>query len=84
MGQEMQRSYKALSHAFHPDKSSSIYDSEAVQEFFVQIKHAHNILTDPILCPAYDAAGLTADQLVLKSQTQVATEQVRRKQKEQQ
>ena len=79
---DIQRSYKALSRTFHPDKlsrlsSASVFEDEKfdeedisaqAQEIFVRIKLAHDVLTDRILRLAYDYDGFSAVSLVMRSQ----------------
>lgn len=54
---DIQRSYKHLSRAFHPDKQPPGLKREEAQTAFVDFKVAHDILTDPVLRQAYDDHG---------------------------
>ena len=54
---DIQRSYKHLSRAFHPDKQPPGPKREEAQTAFVEFKVAHDILTDPVLRQAYDDHG---------------------------
>lgn len=56
-----------LSRVFHPDKSP--LQTEHAQTTFVAIKHAHDVLMDPILRLAYDYGGLPAVALIKRSQS---------------
>ena len=54
---DIQRSYKHLSRAFHPDKQPDPKRREEAQATFVEFKVAHDILVDPVLRQAYDDHG---------------------------
>ena len=54
---DIQRSYKHLSRAFHPDKQPDPGKREDAQATFVEFKVAHDILVDPVLRQAYDDHG---------------------------
>jgi curved DNA-binding protein CbpA len=53
---EIEKSYKLLSRSFHPDKQPNSNRDQA-QEYFVQLKGAYDILTDPVQKFALDHFG---------------------------
>jgi len=55
--ESLQKSYKHLSRAFHPDKQPQASDCEAAQQVFVEFKNAYDILMDPVLRQTYDEHG---------------------------
>ncbi|KAL7581748.1 hypothetical protein ACA910_022285 [Epithemia clementina (nom. ined.)] len=71
----IQRSFKRLSRNFHPDKRRSSDDKESAEDFFVAIKLAHDILSDPVLRLAYDHGGLVAVDIIRRSHLSASQQQ---------
>ena len=71
----IQRSFKRLSRTFHPDKRRSPDDKSNAETFFVAIKLAHEILSDPVLRLAYDHGGLVAVDIVRRSHLSASQQQ---------
>ena len=69
--EEIQRSYKQLSKTFHPDRRLP-GDKEDAEDFFVLIKKAHDVLSDPVLRLAYDHGGLVAVDIIKRSQVKAS------------
>lgn len=69
---DVQRAYKSLSRHFHPDKRLSAADKENAEAIFVQIKQAHDVLSDRVLRFAYDHGGMIAVELVKQSQARAS------------
>lgn len=69
---DVQRAYKSLSRHFHPDKRLAAADKENAEAIFVQIKQAHDILSDRVLRFAYDHGGRIAVELVKRSQARAS------------
>jgi curved DNA-binding protein CbpA len=53
----IQKTYKLLSRAFHPDKHAPGPTRDKAQEIFVSFKNAYDILSDPVQRQAYDDLG---------------------------
>jgi curved DNA-binding protein CbpA len=85
--EDVQRSYKLLSRAFHPDRQvQHAVTHNPEQAFFVQIKQAHEILSDDVLRLVYDHTGMAGLMLVKLSQAKHSREapaHVRKQPKEQ-
>jgi DnaJ domain len=64
----IQRNFKQLSRAYHPDKSIA-EKQEIAQQSFVAIKTAADVLSDPVYRIAYDCGGEIAVTLIKRSQT---------------
>ena len=71
----IQRSFKRLSRNFHPDKRRSADDKTSAEDFFVAIKLAHDILSDPVLRLAYDHGGLVAVDILRRSHLSASQQQ---------
>eukprot|EP00521_Asterionellopsis_glacialis_P010014 CAMPEP_0195289384 /NCGR_PEP_ID=MMETSP0707-20130614/5683_1 /TAXON_ID=33640 /ORGANISM="Asterionellopsis glacialis, Strain CCMP134" /LENGTH=649 /DNA_ID=CAMNT_0040349377 /DNA_START=109 /DNA_END=2058 /DNA_ORIENTATION=- len=65
--ESIQRSYKILSRAFHPDKQPPGEARESAQEVFISFKNAYDILTDSVQRQAYDEHGFYGVNVVKKS-----------------
>ncbi|KAL3902873.1 MAG: hypothetical protein SGARI_005637, partial [Bacillariaceae sp.] len=57
--EDIHRSYRTLSTTFHPDKlpTSATADREEIQQTFLDLKSAHEVLIDPVLRLTYDHYG---------------------------
>ena len=79
--EEIQKSFKALSNSYHPDKLQSSYspeDREHIQHIFLEIKRAKDILIDPVLRLAYDDYGDEGVDLIRRIQQHRREQETRR------
>jgi len=79
--EEIQKSFKALSNSYHPDKlrpTFSTEDRENIQHIFLEIKRAKDILIDPVLRLAYDDFGDDGVELIRRIQQQRREQETRR------
>jgi curved DNA-binding protein CbpA len=63
----IQKAYKLLSRAFHPDKHAPGPTRDEAQEIFVSFKNAYDILSDPVQRQAYDDLGHAGTTFVKRS-----------------
>jgi curved DNA-binding protein CbpA len=73
---DIQRNFKILSRAFHPDKSIS-FQSETANAVFVAVKNAADVLSDPVFRLAYDHGSLIAVNLIKRLQSVSQSQKIR-------
>jgi curved DNA-binding protein CbpA len=78
-GDDIHRSYRNLSTTFHPDKlSSQQQQKESVQQIFLEVKKAHDVLIDPVLRLTYDYYGDEGVALLKRLQMEQREHEARR------
>ncbi|KAG7354111.1 chaperone protein DnaJ [Nitzschia inconspicua] len=74
---DIHRSYRALSTTFHPDKLPP-QQQQSVQEIFLEVKKAHDVLIDPVLRLTYDHYGDDGVTLLKRLQMEQREHQARK------
>jgi curved DNA-binding protein CbpA len=75
---EIHRSYRNLSTTFHPDKLPHSSQHETLQQIFLDIKKAHDILIDPVLRLTYDCYGEEGVTLLRRLQVEQREHEARK------
>jgi curved DNA-binding protein CbpA len=75
---DIHRSYRTLSTTFHPDKLPHSSQGETLQQIFLDIKKAHDILIDPVLRLTYDYYGEEGVTLLRRLQMEQREHEARR------
>jgi hypothetical protein len=77
--EEIHRSYRTLSTTFHPDKlPPSDSSREEIQQTFLDLKSAHEVLIDPVLRLTYDHYGEEGVTLLKRLQLQQREQDARK------
>ncbi|KAL3919626.1 MAG: hypothetical protein SGILL_003662 [Bacillariaceae sp.] len=78
--EDIHRSYRTLSTTFHPDKlpNYATADREEIQQTFLDLKSAHEVLIDPVLRLTYDHYGEEGVTLLKRLQMQQREQDARK------